>query len=186
VAPEGCHGLTEDRVVFTGDSPSEWFDADLVVWTLGPTSPNTGFLPPGWLSQGGFVKVDKHLRVLGHTDIFAVGDCADSDPDRSSARNYGWKVLAKNIELSLSGLTECSRLQVFKPKPLRWGSVYLSAVDSRMILTLPGGLLTAVPGWLVRYLLIRIINVRTMLRACPRAPPDQASPELDTILREYD
>jgi NADH dehydrogenase FAD-containing subunit len=186
VAPEGCNGLAEDRVVFTPDSPSEWFDADLVVWALGPTGPNTGFLPPGWLSQGGFVKVDKHLRVLGHADIFAVGDCADSDPDRSSARNYGWKVLAKNIELCLSGVTEGPRLQVFKPEPLRWGSVYLSAVDSRMILTLPGGSLTAVPGWVVRYLFIRIVNFMIMLRARPRDPPDQPDRELDTVLREYD
>jgi NADH dehydrogenase FAD-containing subunit len=175
VVPEGCSGLTQERVNFTADSPTSFFDAELVLWALGPQGPNTDFLPPGWLSPGGFVKVDTRLRVVGHTNIFAVGDCADSDPDRCSARNYGWKVLAKNIVLWCEGVNDGAQLHVFKPSPLRWGSVYLSAVDSRMLLASPGGSLSTLPGWFFRNFIMRFIVFKTMLRGSPRRPSPLSS-----------
>ncbi|MEV5177878.1 FAD-dependent oxidoreductase [Streptomyces flaveolus] len=56
------------------------YNADLVFWTTG-TTPNTLWLRlaghGGWLNAAGHVRVDDHLRVRGHLDIFAVGDVND-------------------------------------------------------------------------------------------------------------
>jgi hypothetical protein len=53
------------------------------------------------LNEAGFVKVDDHLRVLGHPNVFVVGDIAASDPNRSSARNWGHRIVAHNVRCYL-------------------------------------------------------------------------------------
>ncbi|HVN38356.1 MAG TPA: selenide, water dikinase SelD [Myxococcota bacterium] len=63
----------EERALWIG---SERLDADLVVWA-------TGAAPHAWLADSplpldaqGFVSVRRTLQVVGHDDLFAVGDCA--------------------------------------------------------------------------------------------------------------
>ncbi len=97
VVPDGFAG---DRLT-TG--PVEWstgqppFEADLTLWAVGGMRPHSAFLPAEVLDDDGFVRVDEHLRVPGHPDVFAVGDVAASDPHRSSARNWGYRVVVANV-----------------------------------------------------------------------------------------
>ena len=49
------------------------FTADLVIWTLGPTIPNTSFLPKKVLSKDNYVLVNSHLEIVGVKDAFSVG-----------------------------------------------------------------------------------------------------------------
>ncbi|MBV2353837.1 FAD-dependent oxidoreductase [Streptomyces sp. J2-1] len=62
------------------DQSGAAYRADLVFWTTG-TTPNTLWLRlaghGSWLNAAGHVRVDAHLRVQGHPDIFAIGDVND-------------------------------------------------------------------------------------------------------------
>ena len=58
--------------------------ADVIVWTTGGMRPNTDFLPDEWLDESGFVRVSETLEVPGTHGVFAVGDVAATDPNRSS------------------------------------------------------------------------------------------------------
>ncbi len=73
-----------------------------------------GAFAHGWLSESplpvtddGFVQVDSHLRVLGHWDLFAVGDCAHmTHAPRPKAGVYAVRsgpVLLHNLRAVLTG-----------------------------------------------------------------------------------
>lgn len=110
--------LTHDPIEWsTGQEP---FTADTVVWAVGGGRPHTGFLPSDVLDDDGFVRVDEHLRVPGHPNVFAVGDVAASDPLRSSARNWGWRVVVANVRRQTCGR---GRVRRYHAPPYRWGSV---------------------------------------------------------------
>ncbi|MBU3700634.1 MAG: pyridine nucleotide-disulfide oxidoreductase [Acidimicrobiia bacterium] len=108
------------------DGPVEWstgqppFAADAVVWTVGAVRPHTGFLPTGILDADGFVVVDSHLQVPDHPRVFAVGDVAASDPLRSSARNWGHRVIVANVEDAVKGRP---LRRTFSAPEHRWGSI---------------------------------------------------------------
>jgi NADH dehydrogenase FAD-containing subunit len=102
----------------SGQAP---FEADAIVWTTGAAKPNTAFLPPSMLDAGGYVQVDDFLRVQGHDGIFAIGDAAATDPNRSSARNWAAPILARNIKAHIEGRP--SAMKPFKAPPYRWGSI---------------------------------------------------------------
>ena len=101
----------------TGQPP---FEADVVVWAVGAVRPHSTFLPTDVLDEQGFVRVDEHLQVPGFPNVFAVGDVAASDPLRSSARNWGHRVIVSNVGSVLRGRAPRRRFQA--PK-YRWGSV---------------------------------------------------------------
>ena len=101
----------------TGQPP---FEADAVVWAVGSVRPHTGFLPPATLDDRGFVRVDRHLRVAGNGNVFAIGDVAASDPLRSSARNWGHRVVVANVRSVLRGRSPRRR---FRAPRYRWGSI---------------------------------------------------------------
>lgn len=108
------------------DGPVEWstgqppFAADAVVWTVGAVRPHTAFLPAGILDADGFVTVDAHLQVPGHPRVFAIGDVAASDPLRSSARNWGHRVIIANVEDAVKGRAP---RRTFSAPEHRWGSI---------------------------------------------------------------
>jgi NADH dehydrogenase FAD-containing subunit len=108
------------------DGPVEWstgqppFAADAVVWTVGAVRPHTAFLPAGILDAYGFVTVDAHLQVPGHPRVFAIGDVAASDPLRSSARNWGHRVIIANVEDAVKGRAP---RRTFSAPEHRWGSI---------------------------------------------------------------
>lgn len=101
----------------SGQSP---FDADAVVWAVGVVRPHTEFLPSSCLDERGFVTVDHHLQVPGYPKVFAVGDVAASDPLRSTARNWGHRVVVANVRRVVRG--QRPRRQFRAPR-YRWGSI---------------------------------------------------------------
>ncbi|MET3861688.1 NADH dehydrogenase FAD-containing subunit [Dietzia sp. 2505] len=115
----------------TGQAPTT---ADVVVWAIGRVSPNTGWLPAEMLDDRGFVRVEPTLRVPGHSDVFAVGDVAATDPLRTSARNRGHLLAARNIRAHLAG----SPLREYQPPRRRWGSVLGPLSDGLIVFTPPG------------------------------------------------
>ena len=147
-------GFLGDRLTTT---PSEWstgqgpFSADVVLWALGRVRPNNGFIPPEMLDEHGFVRVDEHLRVPGHPNVYAVGDVAASDPHRSSARNWGYLVVARNIRAQFGH----GKPRRYKAPPTRWGSI-AGLQDDGLTVFQPNGKAFTVPKWAVQPLLFRL------------------------------
>lgn len=150
--------LTTDPIEWsTGQEPSS---ADLVLWAVGRVAPNTGFLPPDMLDEQGFVAVDRHLRAPGHPDVFAIGDVAATDPHRSSARNFGYRVVVHNVKVltgtgGIGPLGPPCRMKSFSAPEHRWGSI-VGVQDDGMVVHQPNGSSFRVPGWAVQPLLIDV------------------------------
>ena len=85
------------------------FACDEVVWVAGATA-------PVWLAatslphdDAGFVRVRPTLQVVGHDDLFAVGDCAAFDPALPKAGVYAVRqgpLLARNLSARLGWLED--------------------------------------------------------------------------------
>ena len=99
------------------------FHADVVLWTVGRTQPNSGFLPAEVLDEAGFIRVDPMLRIPDWPGVFAVGDVAATDIHRSSARNQGHRVAVRNIRAHLADRPDRMRALHTLPS-YRWGSVF--------------------------------------------------------------
>jgi NADH dehydrogenase FAD-containing subunit len=119
LVPDGFAGdeITGEPVRWsTGQPPAA---ADAVLWAIGRVRPNTDWLPREVLDERGFVDVTPELRVPGHPGVFAVGDVAATDPLRSSARNRGDALVARNIRAEFAG----GGLRAFRTPGRRWGSL---------------------------------------------------------------
>jgi apoptosis-inducing factor 2 len=125
----------------TGQSPAV---ADAVLWAIGRVRPNTGWLPPDLLDDRGFVRVTPELRVPGHPGVFAVGDVAATDPLRSSARNRGDALVARNIRAEFGGRP----LRAFRAPGRRWGSL-LGIQPNGLEVFFPTGQSFRFPSWSV-------------------------------------
>lgn len=155
--PEGFTGdrLTTEPVAWTTGQPP--FRADLTLWAVGGMRPHSSFLPADVLDADGFVRVDEHLRVPGHPNVFAVGDVAASDPHHSSARNWGWRVVVANARAVLKGHDQ--RLKRYQAPEHRWGSI-LGLQDDGMVVVQPDGRRFRVPRWVAEPLLLRLFVTR--------------------------
>lgn len=102
----------------TGQIP---FEAALTLWSVGQVRPNNSFIPEDMLDERGFVRTDPFLRVPGYPNVFAVGDIAATDPHRSSARNWGYRLVAHNVRANLEGREHT--MKRYSPPPYRWGSI---------------------------------------------------------------
>lgn len=156
VVPAGfeCDALTHDPIEWSTGQPT--FTADVVVWTIGRVRPHTGFLPASVLDDDGFVRVDEHLRVPGWSNVFAVGDVAASDPHRSSARNWGYRVIVPNVRAVLGGRPPA---KTFRAPKYRWGSI-LGLQDDGLLVVQPDGRRFRVPRWAAEPLLFRVFADR--------------------------
>lgn len=96
-------GFTSGPIEFEKPKGRDAFTAQLVIWAIGKVTPNNVFIPQALLNEQGYVLTDPYLRAKGHTNVFAVGDIAQTDALRSSARNDGWMLVAKNISACLNG-----------------------------------------------------------------------------------
>ncbi|MFF2523414.1 NAD(P)/FAD-dependent oxidoreductase [Streptomyces liangshanensis] len=102
--------------------------ADLVFWTTG-TTPNTLWLRlaglGGWLTPGGHVKVDDHLRVVGQRDIFAIGDVNDVAEAKvtPSALAQGDAAVHNIQEYFARGSKHGGEARPYRPAPVRIHSV---------------------------------------------------------------
>lgn len=135
--------------------------ADLVLWTVGKVVPNSHFVPASMKTQQGFVKVDAHLQVPGHPGVFAVGDIADSDPLRCSARNWGHRIVAHNVRVLLQGHT--GKMKAFEPSPHRWGSIFGVQPDGLEVFSASGRRFR-VPKWFVETVLFPVFVDRMIYR----------------------
>lgn len=133
----------------TGQPPAQ---AEAVVWAIGRVRPNTEWLPPELLDEHGFVRVTPQLRVPGHPGVFAVGDVAATDPLRSSARNRGDTLAARNV---LAGFTG-GRLRAYKAPARRWGSLVGIQPDGLEVF-LPTGHAFRFPSWSVERVVMPLI-----------------------------
>lgn len=125
----------------TGQAPAS---ADAVLWAIGRVRPNTGWLPPELLDERGFVRVTPELRVPGHRGVFAVGDVAATDRLRSSARNRGDALVARNIRAEFAG----RKLRTFRTPGRRWGSL-LGIQPDGLEVFFPTGNTFRFPTWSV-------------------------------------
>lgn len=152
VLPDGFTGeeITDAPVQWsTGQEPAS---ADAVIWAIGKVKPNTGWLPPEMLDEGGFVKVTPELRACGHERVFAIGDVAASDPMRASARARADGLLAHNVRAELEGGT----LKTYTPPRRRWGSVLGIQPDGLEVFA-PNGSAFRFPSWSIDRVLMPLI-----------------------------
>jgi apoptosis-inducing factor 2 len=138
----------------TGQPPAS---ADAVLWAIGRVRPNTDWLPSEILDEHGFVCVTPDLRVPGHCGVFAVGDVAATDPLRSSARNRGDALVARNIRAEFAG----RRMRIFRTPGRRWGSLVGIQPDGLEVF-LPTGHVFHLPSWSVERVVMPWIVRRGM------------------------
>jgi NADH dehydrogenase FAD-containing subunit len=138
----------------TGQTPAS---ADAVLWAIGRVQPNTDWLPSEILDEHGFVRVAPDLRVPGHRGVFAVGDVAATDPLRSSARNRGDALVARNIRAEFAG----RRLRTLRTPGRRWGSLVGIQPDGLEVF-LPTGHAFRLPSWSVERVVMPWIVRRGM------------------------
>lgn len=131
----------------TGQRP---FEADVIVWAIGASHPNSGFLPPSVLDDAGFVLTEPTLQVGGCRNVFAIGDVAQTDKHRSSARNWAYKILAKNISELEAGHRE--RMKSFEAPANRWGSI-LGIQKNGLTIYLQNGGKMHMSRWYVKMIL---------------------------------
>jgi apoptosis-inducing factor 2 len=108
---------TLDQITFsTGDG--EELAADIWFGAFG-IRPNTGYLGGASLVGGrdgpGYVQVDEHLRVLGRTRVFALGDIANADRNMAGIAGHQAGLVADNIRALISGEGELTRWVRFPP-----------------------------------------------------------------------
>ncbi|UVE96396.1 FAD-dependent oxidoreductase [Dietzia sp. B32] len=155
--------LTGGPVTWTTGQPPA--DAEAVIWAIGRVTPNTAWLPDGMLDDRGFVAVEPSLQVTGHPGVFAVGDVAATDPLRTSARNRGHVLLARNIRAHLAGRP----LRAYRRPPRRWGSV-LGPLRDGLIVFAPTGHGIRTPAWAADMLLQRLITRQGIYGGVRRRP----------------
>ena len=166
VVPEGfaCDRLTTDPVEWSTGQPP--FDADLTLWSVGQVRPNSTFIPKEMLDENGFVRADEFLRVPGYANVFTVGDIAASDPNRSSARNWGYRLVAHNVRATLRERPQ--DMKRYRASPYRWGSI-LGVQGDGMRVFQPNGGSFRFPLWTVHRLLFPIAVGKVIYRGIRRA-----------------
>ena len=60
--------------------------------------------------EGGYVRVDEHLRVVGEDRVFALGDLADADRDMAGIATAQAEVVAANVRALIAGTGELTSL----------------------------------------------------------------------------
>ncbi|SDD62729.1 FAD-dependent oxidoreductase [Nocardioides lianchengensis] len=165
VVPDGFAGeaITDAPVAWQGGQPPTV--AEAVVWAIGRVRPNTEWLPAYLLDERGFVAVTPTLQSERHPEIFAVGDVAATDPQRSSARNRADRLLAANIRAHLAGRP----LAPYRATRSRWGSV-LGVQDDGLLFLTADGRAIQLPRWLIERVLLPWVVRRGFYGGVRRKP----------------
>lgn len=139
-------------------------EADTIIWSTGNRQPHTHFLPDVLLDDEGFVRTQNTLEVDGSDCLFAIGDVASTDPERSSARNWAYGILVHNIKRKAAGKAPNKR---YSPPENRWGSI-VGPQDDGLTLHQDSGKTTRLSRWLVDKLLLPTIVQRVIYRGVER------------------
>ncbi|MDR3662608.1 MAG: FAD-dependent oxidoreductase [Mycobacterium sp.] len=157
VLPADRDEIATGPIEFSTGQPDA--EVDAVLWAVGRVRPNTGWLPPEILDDDGFVRVTPELTVPGYSGVFAVGDVAATDPLRTSARNGGGALVARNILAQIKS----RKLRRYRPPAVRWGSVLGPQPDGLEVFT-PWGQAVRFPAWTVDPVLQRFVVRRQLYR----------------------
>jgi apoptosis-inducing factor 2 len=173
--PDGfeADAITSSPVSWATGQPDT--TADAVLWAIGRTVPNTGWLPPDLLDERGFVRTTPQLQVPGHPEVFAVGDVAATDPLRSSARNRADRLVAHNVRAALAG----RRLRAFRPPAAHWGSVLGLQADGLEVFA-PNGRVFRFPAWSIDPILQPWIVERGIYRGVRADRPGESGISVDS------
>jgi apoptosis-inducing factor 2 len=152
VIPDGfpCDEITGGPVQWCTGQPAT--PADAVLWTVGRVRPNTGWMPREVLDAHGFVRVGPDLSVIGHPDVFALGDVAATDPLRSSARNRADALVAHNVRARFAG----QPAREYRAPKWRWGSV-LGVEPEGLDVYAPNGAVFRFPAWAFHRVLLPVV-----------------------------
>ncbi|HXS84784.1 MAG TPA: FAD-dependent oxidoreductase [Mycobacterium sp.] len=156
--------ITDGGVDWSTGQPTA--SADAVLWAIGRVRPNTDWLPSELLDERGFVRVTRELRAPDHAEVFAAGDVAATDPLRSSARNRGDALVARNVHAHLAG----GRPGTYRAPGRRWGSV-LGIQPDGLEVFLPTGHAFRIPSWPVERVVMPLIVRRGMYGGVRETPP---------------
>jgi NADH dehydrogenase FAD-containing subunit len=146
-------------------APIEWqagqtaFQADASVWAIGKMKPNNAGIPSEMLNEQGFIQADDYLRVPGYNNIFTVGDIAASDANRSSARNGGYRLVARNVKAYLANTPEI--MKKYQAPYYRWGSV-LGVQNDGLRVYQPDGTKFRFPRWSIKTILLPLLVRRNI------------------------
>jgi NADH dehydrogenase FAD-containing subunit len=81
--------------------------------------PHSEYLDDGSLSDSrddrGYVRVDEHLRVIGETNVFALGDVSDADRDMAGVASREAGVVAANLRALITGDSELHTYEKLPP-----------------------------------------------------------------------
>jgi len=156
--PSDCDkGFTVDAINFETPKGQADFKAELVVWTVGKVSPNNVFIPKSLLNEEGFVICDPYFRAGGHKNVFAIGDIAQTDALRTSARNDGWQLVATNMSAFLNGQDD-GAMGKYHPEEYKWGSILGVWEGEGMELFMKNGWLIWIPQsfWALMWPLVQM------------------------------
>ncbi|MEM7409484.1 MAG: FAD-dependent oxidoreductase [Myxococcota bacterium] len=166
--PDGIEApFSSEPVLFETGQPA--FASDLVLWCVGRARPNADFLPDAWRDDAGFVRVDASLRVASAEGVFALGDVAATDPQRSSARNWGHRVLTHNVGAFLDGQPE--GMKRYRPPAHRWGSILGPQHDGLEVFQ-PNGGRYRIPAWIVDRVITPWVVNRAIYRGVRKPEAD--------------
>jgi NADH dehydrogenase FAD-containing subunit len=81
--------------------------------------PHSEYLAGGSLDdrrdERGYLRVDEHLRVVGETRVFAIGDLGDADRDMAAVASRQAELAAANVRSLISGSGELASWEPFPP-----------------------------------------------------------------------
>jgi NADH dehydrogenase FAD-containing subunit len=170
----GVKIVSEDRVTTVDESQSSGklmlasgttLSADAILWTIGHRKPHTNFLPDHLVDEERFVKTKPTLEVEGTDNIFAIGDVASTDPDRSSARNWAYGILVHNLKRKVKGKPAN---KLYQAPAKRWGSI-VGPQEDGLTLHQANGKQTRLSKRLVDKLLLPVIVRQIIYRGVRRA-----------------
>jgi NADH dehydrogenase FAD-containing subunit len=76
--------------------------ADVWYQAFGVT-PQADFVPDGWRDERGYIRVDEHLRAIGHERVFAIGDVADAGRDMAGIASREAQLASGNVKALIAG-----------------------------------------------------------------------------------
>ncbi len=162
----GVHVHLEARVVdYDGSTVSlsdgSVFPAKLMLWAAGIKANRLGGLPESAYGRGGRLLVDAHNRLLGHEDIYAVGDVAlMTEKNWPNGHPQVAQVAIQQAALLCKNLLALAENRPEKIRPFAYKDLGSMATVGRnkAVVDLPKGHLGGFFAWAV-WLFVHLMNI---------------------------